>query len=580
MQELVRLSLQELTRRNSGPRFDDLGNFCGPDLLSNHRLVIASSILSLCLSFGLGDLTLDGRNLTVLEATRLLPASLTHRQLQLSAQRVELDAQVTNAVMTSLFSLPTSRQSTQTLLTISEVRAQLAQPLLGGLVEAVRVGLGQVGLLHAEAIHTAAQLINLDRRGVQLHAQAGRGLVNQVDRLIGQLSPRDVAIRQGGGRDERTIGDRHLVVSLVLGGDTAQDRDGILDRGLTDEHLLEATLERRILFDVLAILIEGRRSNHAQLATGEHGLEHVARIHRAFGTSAGTDDRVQLIDEGDDLAVRTGNLSEDRLEALLELSAVLRAGDHRRHVQGDEALVAQGLRNVARNDALGEAFDDRRLTDTGFADQDRVVLGTTRQDLDDAADLVVSADDRVELTFARHLGQVAAVLGQGFKRPFRVSRGDRVGAQLGERLRQSINIDPGLGENATRLGLRCGQRDEQMLGRDVLVTGGLGALTRVANDREQGVRGLGVASGCTLRARERHEGIASARADRAHVRPNGLEQGECDALALLNQRLKQMDGFHLRVTGCTGRLQRRGDGLLRLRCHFTCHEITPPKVLV
>ena len=119
-----------------------------------------------------------------------------------------------------------------------------------------------------------------------------------------------------------------------------------------------------------------------------------------------------------------------------------------------------------------------------------------------------------------------------------------------------------------------------MLGRDVLVAASLCALSGVANNREQSIRGLGTASRCTLRAGQRNEGVAGTRTNRAHIGANGLEQGERNTLALFNQRLKQMNRLHLRVTSCTGSLQRRGDGLLRLRCHFTCHEITPPKVLV
>ena len=303
VQELVRLRLQELTRRNSGPRLDDLGDLCGADLLGDHRLVVATGILLLSLRFSLGDLTLDCRDFTVLQAPGFLPTPLAHGQVQLGTQRVELDAQLTNTVVTSLLSLPASRQSTQALLAVSEVSAQLAQPLLGSLIQALRIGLGQVGLLHAEAIHAAAQLVDLDGRGVQLHAQARGRLIDQVDRLVGQLAPRDVAVRQGRRSNERTIGDGHLVVSLVLRRDTAQDRNGVLNRGLADEHLLETTLQRRILFDVLAVLIESRRADHAQLAAGEHGLEHVARVHRALGAAARTNDGVQLVDEGDDLPV-------------------------------------------------------------------------------------------------------------------------------------------------------------------------------------------------------------------------------------------------------------------------------------
>ena len=68
------------------------------------------------------------------------------------------------------------------------------------------------------------------------------------------------------------------------------------------------------------------------------------------------------------------------------------------------------LGHVAGHDALREPLDDGGLADAGLADQHRVVLGAAREDLDDAADLVVAADDRIELALARDLGQVAAVL--------------------------------------------------------------------------------------------------------------------------------------------------------------------------
>ena len=155
------------------------------------------------------------------------------------------------------------------LLTVRQVSAQLAQAILGGLVEALRVGLGQVGLLHAQAIHAAAQLVDLHRRGVEFHAQARGGLVNQVDGLVGQLTTRDVTVRQGRGSHERTVGDGHLVVGLVLRGDATQDGDGILDRGLTDEHLLEAALQRRVLLDVLAVLVERGRARPCAARRGQ-----------------------------------------------------------------------------------------------------------------------------------------------------------------------------------------------------------------------------------------------------------------------------------------------------------------------
>ena len=171
---------------------------------------------------------------------------------------------------------------------------------------------------------------------------------------------------------------------------------------------LEPPLERRVLLDVLPVLVERRRADRVQLAAREHRLQHVRRVHRAFGR-AGADDGVQLVDEEDDLALRVGDLLEHRLQPLLELAAVLRAGDERAHVERDDPLVLQALGHVAADDAAGQAFDDGGLADAGLADEDRVVLGAAREHLDDAADLLVAADDRIELALARELGEIAAV---------------------------------------------------------------------------------------------------------------------------------------------------------------------------
>ena len=127
-----------------------------------------------------------------------------------------------------------------------------------------------------------------------------------------------------------------------------------------------------------------------------------------FG-GARADDRVELVDEEDDLPGRVGDFLEDRLQTLLELAAVLRARDERAHVERDDLLVLEPLGHVLADDPLGQPFDDGRLADARLADEHRVVLRAARQHLDHAADLLVAADDRIELALARELGEVAPV---------------------------------------------------------------------------------------------------------------------------------------------------------------------------
>ena len=194
-------------------------------------------------------------------------------------------------------------------------------------------------LLDLELEDAALDDVDLGRQRVDLDAQLRRRLVHEVDRLVGQEPARDVAVGQHGGADERRVLDPHAVVHLVALLESAQDADRVLDRRLADVHLLESALERRVLLDVLAVLVERGGADHAQLAAREHRLDHVAGVHRSLG-AAGTDDRVQFVDEGDDLALGVGDLLEHRLEPLLELAAVLGAGEHRARCRARSAACS------------------------------------------------------------------------------------------------------------------------------------------------------------------------------------------------------------------------------------------------
>ena len=58
---------------------------------------------------------------------------------------------------------------------------------------------------------------------------------------------------------------------------------------------------------------------------------------------------------------------------------------------------AQDLGHLALDDAPRQAFGDRGLADAGLADQQRVVLAPAAQHLDHALELVLAADQRIDL---------------------------------------------------------------------------------------------------------------------------------------------------------------------------------------
>ena len=118
-------------------------------------------------------------------------------------------------------------------------------------------------------------------------------------------------------------------MNLVLLLQAAQDGDGVLHRRLADCDRLEAAGKRLVLLNVLAVLVKRRRTDGVKLAARERRLEHVARIERAVARGAGAHDGVQLVDEQDDLALGLLHLTQHRLQAVLELTAVLRTRHHR-----------------------------------------------------------------------------------------------------------------------------------------------------------------------------------------------------------------------------------------------------------
>ena len=165
------------------------------------------------------------------------------------------------------------------LVQLRQLASELVQALL-----ARRVGLLlQRLLLDLQLHHAALDGLDLERHRVDLHLDLGGGLVDQVDGLVGQEAVGDVAIGQHRRCDQRRVLDADAVVHLVALAQPAQDVDRVLHAGLAGEDRLEAARERRVLLDVLAVFVERRGADAAQLAARERGLEHVARVHRAFG---------------------------------------------------------------------------------------------------------------------------------------------------------------------------------------------------------------------------------------------------------------------------------------------------------
>lgn len=331
---------------------------------------------------------------------------------------------------------------------------------------------------------------------------------------------------------------------LVAALEATQDRDGVLDGRLGDQDLLEAALQGGVLLDALAVLVQRGGADHAELTAGEHRLEHVARVHRRVAAGARADDGVQLVDEGDDLPVALLDLGEDGLEAFLELTAVLGTCDHRPEVQGDEPLVPQGLGDVALDDALGEALDDGRLADAGLTDEHGVVLRTARQHLHDTADLLVTADDRVELALAGGGREVGAELLQRLVLALGVGSGHPAPSPaLLECVQQLLRTGSLPVEDLTGTAALRRHGDQQVLGGEVVVAELLGPLVGVGEDGEQVAARLRRGDGRPGHAGQRAQEPFGLLPHRHLVGLDGREQvGDVRVVLAREQRKQQMPG--------------------------------------
>ena len=354
------------------------------------------------------------------------------------------------------------------------------------------------------------------------------------------------------------------MVRLVPVAQTLEDLDGVRQRRLGDLDRLEPPLQGRVLLDVLAVLVERGGTDRLQLAAGQHRLEDAGGVDRALGGTR-THQGVDLVDEQDDVAAGA-DLLEDLLQPLLEVTAVAAAGDQGAEVEGVQLLVLQGLRHLAADDRLGQALDHGGLADTGLTDQHRVVLGAPGEHLHDALDLLLAPDHRVELSFARLLGEVAAELVEdqraGRRALLRAAGGLRLlalvpGEQLDHLLPDPVQVgaelDQHLGGDALAL---PDQAEQDVLGTDVVVAELQGLAQRQLQHLLRARREGDVAGRCLLTLTD---DLLDLLANGVQRDAEGLQRLGCDPLALVDQAEEDVLGADVVVVEHPGLLLGQDD---------------------
>ena len=281
---------------------------------------------------------------------------------------------------------------------------------------------------------------------------------------------------------------------LVLLLEATQDRNGVFNRRLGDKYGLETTCKSSVLLDVLAVFIQCSSTNCAELATGKRWLQDVASVHGALG-SAGAHDGVELVDEEDNLAVRLGHLFYHALQAVLKLTTVLCACYQGGHIKFNKLFVAQSAWNVARNNALCQAFYDCGLTNTRLADKNRVVLGAATQNLNGTTNLFDTANNWIKLSLTSKIGHVTTVLLQGLKLRLCILRGYAlITTKLVVDLFHTLSGNASVAKNPACVSVIVCQRSEQVLRGNVGISQLSGKLLGLVNNLEKVVANANLCS--------------------------------------------------------------------------------------
>ena len=198
-----------------------------------------------------------------------------------------------------------------------------------------------------------------------------------------------------------------MVIFGVMLAQTIEDRERLFGGSRTDNDLLETAFQRPVFLDRGAVLVGGGSTDALHLAPCQSGFEDIGCVKRALRVAC-ADNRMNLIDEKYHLRM-TLQLLQYRFHTLLKLSAIGGTRHHGSHVECNDTLARQGSRLIA-HDTQCQSLHDSRLPHTGFADEDRVVLLATRQNLHYALNLHLTPDHRVEFARLRLLGEVVSVL--------------------------------------------------------------------------------------------------------------------------------------------------------------------------
>ena len=180
----------------------------------------------------------------------------------------------------------------------------------------------------------------------------------------------------------------------------AQHFNGHIGRWLVNFDDLKAPRQSRVAFDVFFVLCPSGGSNCAQLSTSQRRFEQIGCVSLALCT-ARTNELMSFVNEQNHGCWRGLDLCDHRLEPIFKLALHACSGLKQGQIQRADRHIFQSGRDFTAHNTLRKSLNHSRLTHTRLAGENRVVLSSAQQHVDDLADFVITAADRVHLAVTR-----------------------------------------------------------------------------------------------------------------------------------------------------------------------------------
>ena len=145
--------------------------------------------------------------------------------------------------------------------------------------------------------------------------------------------------------------------------------------------------------------------NRAQLATGQGWLQDVRRIVLP-GLPACSNQIVRLINEQNDGSGAGPHFFNQLLNSIFELASNPGTRLQQSQIQYVDRYIGQRRRNFATGNAQRQTFHNCRLTHSGLARKDRIILPTTHQNVDDLPDFLIAPKNGINPTSSGFFSQI------------------------------------------------------------------------------------------------------------------------------------------------------------------------------